>query len=87
MVNHTISLQNSRIIFVLFLLLGFLIPLPVLADDKLQNVDLDQDQVHPEYATGFSVVGVTQLTFIIERSIYVDSTNNIRASNETAIRC
>lgn len=32
-------------------------------------------------------VGVTQLTFIIERSIYVDSTNNIRGSNETAIRC
>lgn len=53
MVSHTVSLQSSRIIFVLFLLLGFLIPLPVLADDKLQNVD--QDQVHPEYATGFSV--------------------------------
>ena len=34
-----------------------------------------------------TVLGVTQLTFIIERSIYVDSTNNIRASNETAIRC
>ena len=35
----------------------------------------------------FKGIGVTQLTFIIERSIYVDSTNNIRASNETAIRC
>ena len=32
-------------------------------------------------------IGVTQLTFIIERSIYIDRTYNIRASNETAIRC
>ena len=32
-------------------------------------------------------IGVTQLTFIIERSIYIDNAYNIRAYNEAAFRC
>ena len=32
-------------------------------------------------------IGVTQLTFIIERSIYINNTNNIRACNQTANGC
>lgn len=35
----------------------------------------------------FSLIGVTQLTFIIERSIYINNTNNIRACNQTANGC
>ncbi|MCA1917340.1 ABC transporter substrate-binding protein [Methanospirillum hungatei] len=53
MVNHTVPLHTSHIILVFFLISGFLIPLPVFADNKIQNVE--QDQVYPEYATGFSV--------------------------------
>ena len=38
--------------------------------------------------TGFVCkIGVTQLTFIIERSIYIDNTNNIRACNDQTFRC
>ena len=33
------------------------------------------------------LIGVTQLTFIIERSIYIDNAYNIRAYNEAAFRC
>ena len=42
-------------------------------------------QSHEKHS--FTVLGVTQLTFIIERSIYIDNTNNIRAKNKTAGRC